>query len=483
MSRNPDNAIIMAWPAIIKARPEASGRRIVEVEASTEEVDADGDIILQQALLQSAETFVATGHLDLDHKSELGHRMGIADPASYIVGRPLDVRKGPNGRTFVEGEISRSLNGKSDPVRNRYDEFWESLQRDPPVQWFSSIYGWPLDLDDCTEGECSNSEATRWIIKKIDWRSLAFTRTPKNTALTSAARIITAKAYIELMKGDGSRDSPLILRDPADLASLTHRISASPTEAQAAAGNYPKGHAVVGGLGVTVETPMGGVRRGMGKDGKPWSVRMPADYGYAKRTEGADGDHVDVYLGPNAHRAERNPVWVVDQISDEGGFDEHKALVGFPTRDDACRTYCAGFSDGRGPDRMGAVTELSFQAFRDWLDHGDTKNPLTYQDKSMKATTTQRAPEPQMPQSIPPSAQIPHDMAALWASRECPGCGVHTQPSLLGYRSHFEKCQGLPKGAADVCSHALMHKHSMDRLFDMGDIVPPAMPSAVDRVA
>ena len=208
-----DRAIVARLPAIVKARaPDGTGRRLVSVEASSEEVDADGDIVWQKALLDAAPGFVAKGHLDLDHKSEFGERMGIADPASYIVGRPLAVHAAGEGHTHVEGEISRSLDGAYDPMRNHYDEFWGSLMREPPVQWYSSIYGFPTDLDDCTKGVCSSSGATRFVIKAIDWRSLAFTRTPKNPGLRGAARIVTAKAFLaELIAAKAESMPPSML--------------------------------------------------------------------------------------------------------------------------------------------------------------------------------------------------------------------------------------------------------------------------------
>lgn len=191
-----DRAIVARLPVVIKSvTPDASGRRIVEVEASTELKDLDGDVVLQSALLGSADSFIARGHFDLDHLSELGARMGIPDPSSFIIGRPLEVKSAAGGRTFVKGEISRSMDGEFNPSANRYDEFWASLRRDPPVQWYSSIYGFPTDLDDCTGKSCPGG-ATRYLIKSIDWRSLAFTRTPKNTGLTSPTRIVTAKAYM-----------------------------------------------------------------------------------------------------------------------------------------------------------------------------------------------------------------------------------------------------------------------------------------------
>lgn len=215
-----DRAIVARIPTLIKARPaEASGRRIVTVEASTEEKDLDRDIVMQSSLLNSAASFIATGHLDLDHKSEIGHRMRppITDPLSYVVGRPLDVKGMPGGRTFVEGEISKAIDGSHDPRRSRADEFWDSLLRDPPVLWYASIYGFPTDLDDCTRGFCPGLTDTRFVVKAIDWRSLAFTRTPKNTALKSETRIVSAKAYIaEMVKAEYPEQSVLAIPQTMD---------------------------------------------------------------------------------------------------------------------------------------------------------------------------------------------------------------------------------------------------------------------------
>lgn len=206
-------AVVISLPAIVKARSVGSdGRRIVEVEASCEEVDADGDVILQKALLDSSDSFVATGHLDIDHKSEFGERMGIPNPASYIVGRPLEVKSAAGNRTFVVGEIRKAKDGVHDPLRNRYDDLWDSLQSDPPVSWYASVYGFPKPgmLDDCREG-CVASDATRFLIKGLDWRSLAFTRNPKNTALRGAARIVTAKSWLADIIKSGVETPPSVM--------------------------------------------------------------------------------------------------------------------------------------------------------------------------------------------------------------------------------------------------------------------------------
>jgi hypothetical protein len=56
---------------------------------------------------------------------------------------------------------------------------------------------------------------------------------------------------------------------------------------------------------------------------------------------------------------------------------------------------------------------------------------------------------------------IPQTMDDVYAAADCPGCLVHNTPSLMGYRSHFAKCRGMPAGIADVFAHAMMHKHRM----------------------
>lgn len=146
----------------------------------------------------------------------------------------------------------------------------------------------------------------------------------------------------------------------------------NPSEAQKKAGNYAKTHKFFQGLDITIENLKGKPRTGIGRDGKKWSVTMPASYGYLKRTEGADGDHVDVYLGPNE---KSDQVFVVDQKDAETGkFDEHKCMLGFNNEAEARRTYRAGFSDGK--DRIKHMRRMSMAEFRQWLDKGDTSKQI-----------------------------------------------------------------------------------------------------------
>lgn len=144
------------------------------------------------------------------------------------------------------------------------------------------------------------------------------------------------------------------------------------TEAQKEAGNYKKIHKTVQGLDISVENDVGSVRSGTDAAGKPWSVKMKNQYGYIKRTEGADGDQIDVFMGPN--EASDN-VFIVDQVDPATGkFDEHKVVLGATTRSEATKIYKANYA--KGWKGQGAITQMTMEEFKTWSKEGDTKSPV-----------------------------------------------------------------------------------------------------------
>ena len=192
-------AVIIEIPMLIKASV-SDGRRIVELEASNEGVDLEGDKIAQSALMKSRDSFLRSGHLDIEHYSEIGDRLDppIPNPASYIVGRPIDVVDLGNGRTGVVGEIAKSADGSYRPDLYKYDMLWESLNRNPPVKWLASIYGYPIpeEVIDCSATTCNNG-AKRYYVTGIDWRSLAFCKNPMNNHIVGAARVVSQKSFTD----------------------------------------------------------------------------------------------------------------------------------------------------------------------------------------------------------------------------------------------------------------------------------------------
>jgi hypothetical protein len=155
---------------------------------------------------------------------------------------------------------------------------------------------------------------------------------------------------------------------------VAENINHAPTEAQKKAGNYSKDHLSLSGIPITVENAKGSTRTGTDRNGKMWKSVLHAHYGYIKRTEGADSDHLDVYVGPHMKSPK---VFVIDQKdADTGKFDEHKIMAGFPSKFAAINTYIKGFSDGKGGSRLGHITEMSIDGLKNWIAHGDTTKPF-----------------------------------------------------------------------------------------------------------
>ena len=157
-------------------------------------------------------------------------------------------------------------------------------------------------------------------------------------------------------------------RDLKQLVQAAADETEEPTEAQKESGNYRKGHVSIQGLPITIETARGQTRSGKDKDGKAWKTTMAHHYGYIKRTESeADGDHVDVFIGPNT---DGEKVFIVDQLKAGGAFDEHKVMLGFSSPEEAKDGYLANYEpDWKG---FGGMSSMDVERFKAWLKEGDT---------------------------------------------------------------------------------------------------------------
>ncbi|MFM5658987.1 LPD38 domain-containing protein [Aeromonas veronii] len=149
-------------------------------------------------------------------------------------------------------------------------------------------------------------------------------------------------------------------------------VAPEPTDAQKEAGNYKKGHLKLQGLDIALENPKGSTRSGTDKDGKAWQSTMAHDYGYIKRTLGADGDHVDVFIG---EQPDSETVYVVDQVDPKTGkFDEHKVMMGFADEHTAQAGYLANYE--KGWKGLGSIKAMPVEEFKRWVKEGDTTKPV-----------------------------------------------------------------------------------------------------------
>lgn len=154
----------------------------------------------------------------------------------------------------------------------------------------------------------------------------------------------------------------------------------NPSEAQRKAGNYPKGRATIAGMTIAVETPAGAKR-------KPEFPALKDHYGHILRTEGKDGDPVDVFVKPGTPDDYNGPVFIVEQHKQDGKFDEHKTIIGAASEDEARELYLRNYSPGW--TGMGNVEQMSMDDFKEWANS----------DAPRKAKAA--------PKEVEPSQQVP----------------------------------------------------------------------------
>lgn len=114
------------------------------------------------------------------------------------------------------------------------------------------------------------------------------------------------------------------------------------------------------GLPIKIEYRKGSTRTGTGSDGKKWSRVMHADYGHIKKTEGTDGEELDVYIGPHEYSTK---VFVVDQMKapEFKKHDEQKFMLGFLDAASAKKTYLKHYPS---PKFFGGMTVMSIDDFK-----------------------------------------------------------------------------------------------------------------------
>lgn len=130
----------------------------------------------------------------------------------------------------------------------------------------------------------------------------------------------------------------------AMLAAYDRRVSAGATRARKAGGKA----ATFQGIDLKLDRPKGFVQEGTDENGKAWRRVYRFDYGFIPKTDGGDGEELDVFLGPSA--AAPTSWWAV-QVKADGTFDEFKVCLGFSSGELAKACYrmhiparfCAGW--------------------------------------------------------------------------------------------------------------------------------------------
>lgn len=145
------------------------------------------------------------------------------------------------------------------------------------------------------------------------------------------------------------------------------------------------------GLSIEIENERGSYRQGTDDHGKPWRTFMHIKYGRIRKTEGVDGDPVDVYIGP-VHDSDN--VFVVHQNDPvTGRYDEDKTMLGFNNSIEAKMAYLRQYDR---PGFFGSMDHYNMDEFKRLLrKRKGTKLKKSGKEKIMRIdeTTMDRALE------------------------------------------------------------------------------------------
>lgn len=246
--------------------------------------------------------------------------------------------------------------------------------------------------DDWTEGEDNNPTYKRTITIDGKHKVIQVDEPDSNGFYTGSYFEFNGGRFGDLGEVISHIDKQAKLA--ADIATAESEVNTDPTPGQKEAGNYKKGHVQVGTFDVTIEQPVGSVRRGKDADGKEWETTMHNTYGYIRGTEGVDGDHIDVFLSTDIDAWNGRRVVIVDQYNTDGSFDEHKVMLGFNEKADAINAYLANYEKGWEKGRRLVFSTATLEDFEKWIESSHCKQKPYHEYKiADKAEVDESTPE------------------------------------------------------------------------------------------
>ena len=144
----------------------------------------------------------------------------------------------------------------------------------------------------------------------------------------------------------------------------------NPTQEQLVANDYKTAKVSIAGMPISIENPIGSVRRGVDENGTAWETTMTAHYGYFDDTMGADGDELDVFIAEDVPHDYDGRVFVVNQIDRHGNFDEHKVILGVRSKAMALALYQAHYDENF--NGVGSLVEMSLEDLKARIYGGQT---------------------------------------------------------------------------------------------------------------
>jgi len=116
------------------------------------------------------------------------------------------------------------------------------------------------------------------------------------------------------------------------------------------------------GMDISIETDKGEERHWYDPHSDTnGTTKMRYPYGYIRRTDGEDGEQIDLYVGPNP---EEETVYVIHQnkAPDFKKYDEDKVMIGFESAKDAKQAYLTHYNN---PKFFGSMDTMTIGEFKD----------------------------------------------------------------------------------------------------------------------
>ena len=255
-----------------------------------------------------------------------------------------------------------------------------------------------------------NEESKTWLLTVFEKKPSATDKTTDTVGNQNDSRSDTALPRTEGISGGKDTKNINTIQEngeksfeetdnsfTARLANAKAETDVNPTQAQKEAGNYKMGHIKFGGYQMSIENPKGSIRSGLDKNGKPWSIEMKDTYGYIGKKYGTDGDHLDFFINDDVDLDNFDGrVYVVDQKNEDGTFDEHKVMYGYPSWSAAKKAYSRNYEPGWWDKRVMQMTGVRKNDFDKWLADSDHKTKPFAEYYRTKMVETVSSPADQL---------------------------------------------------------------------------------------
>jgi uncharacterized protein YegP (UPF0339 family) len=173
-------------------KTDENGNYIFEVEASNEDLDLQGQVVLQRALLASKDHFLTEGVISYDHlHKRRGPNGETISDSSMVIGEPIEV-KTDGRRTIVVGKLYKSNETARDLIQKL---------KDGSTRIRASVGGiFPKIVKDVKTG-----------IEKVTsvlWNDLALTFAPVNSHVSPVvlARSMTSSEFVKALTAGSGTD-------------------------------------------------------------------------------------------------------------------------------------------------------------------------------------------------------------------------------------------------------------------------------------